>query len=314
MGNLSTATLVTDALSMVRHEPARLLFQRGCAVWGLTPIISKETLWIALSISGMAILAARLRPWIHTTAPDLDAFARDLRPHLRHAEKSAEKGFLFTIPAMPFGRCGQHVMLCQATTQNFPWIEPATIHPATGAPSALPEALWKEMVNADPADIQRLQSGGMLPADAEPMDFLKRHAFAAGATDLHSESGHVRMRAILTQAIERERARLQILDACLGSSGDIGIPGWLAQPTHVLDEFMIAATQQQTAHKSNPTPTSDVMEAIDAEAPPARSRRPTHHPSLVPSRLPPASTASAIVEANGPSEISGLGPYQQEQV
>ena len=304
------ASLCTDAVQLLRLQPSRVLFQRGSALWGAAAVIQKESLVIAVSIMGVAILAGRMRPWLHRQAPDLARLAGDLQPHFKHIARKSDKSFLFTLPQAPFGTCGQHVMLCLATSENFPWLEAAAPSSPANALAPVSPSQWADAMRMEADALHGFHSGGVLPPDQDPIDFIKRQLRALGATDLTTDAGRVRYRAFLMAAAERERARVRLINACIGDAGGITIPAWLADPSLAIEEVLEKALAQQ---QGSPEPAlADEPTGLSASSaiPAAKPRRPTHHPTIVPSRMPPASDALPLPPAGdrpAPGPTSPLG-------
>jgi hypothetical protein len=285
------ASLCTDAVQLLRLQPTRVLFQRGSALWGAAAVIQKESLVIAVSIMGAAILAGRMRPWLYRQPPDLARLAGDLQPHFKHIARKSDKSSLFALPHAPFGACGQHVMLCLATSENFPWLEAATPSSPANALAPVAAAQWADFMRMEGDSLHGFHSGGVLPPDYDPIDFIKRHLRALGPTDLTTDAGRARYRAFLLAAAERERARVRILNACIGNVGAIAIPAWLADPSLAIEGVLEKAVAQQQDRPGTAPADEPTGSAAAAALPAAKPRRPTHHPTIVPSRMPPASDA-----------------------
>ncbi len=281
--------LVHDIVALIRLRPGALLRLPASPCWGLAVTRMGAALWVAISIAGCARIAAQRRPWVHARAvPHLGQLAALLAARFPHAEpREAPGSFLFSLDEAA-GPCGRAVILAQAGAERFPWMIAGSAQPLGGAPALeLAAAEWQELcagaaLGAHAAD--DLVSGGALPGEDDPRQFIAAVMIRHDSSLLHSDDGRNRMRAALLLACAQERQRLAVLRRAWPAShadNPYAEPSWLA-PGSAEQEIDRALSLPEADGDAAGVPSPSAAPLAAASGGAALPRRPIVVPAIRP--------------------------------
>jgi hypothetical protein len=226
--------LVHDIVTLVRLRPGALLRLPTSPCWGLALTRLGSALWVAISVTGCARIAASRRPWVQARAqPDFGQLAALLAARFPHAEPREMPGsFLYALDEAS-GPCGRAVILAQASAERFPWMVEGTALPLAPAAAVGPlaEGEWQELCASGAQEQDDLVSGGALPGADDAQQFFSAALARCERVPLHRDEGRSRVRAALLAACAQERQRLSVLRRAWPAQqafNPYAEPSWLA--------------------------------------------------------------------------------------